>query len=280
MSIPEAIKGARVSLSCGPGTGHRAPRRVSACGTPCHLKLGFCSCRPNHPRSDLQPPGLKLHVDSPAAILCPPRRQVELAKLPPLQRIPLLARYARIFAAELFGTVLAVPFGLRAFSLHRSLPDARQQRAGSSVSILRNVRYGGGWVGAGRCRAPGCFGQWKVGGVLAQRRGPANRTSAISRARASAALSCAGAAYRLRAVSHIPFSTCRYGSRDRNLMDIYLPPNIELKGGLLEGAAQGSGGAASAPAEGGNGTGGGSSSAGAPVVLFCHGGVWASGSAW
>lgn len=63
-------------------------------------------------------------------------------------------------------------------------------------------------------------------------------------------------------------------------MDIYLPPNIELKGGLLEGAAQGSGGAASAPAEGGNGTGDGSSSAGAPVVLFCHGGVWASGSAW
>lgn len=78
---------------------------------------------------------------------------MELAKLPPLQRIPLLARYARIFAAELFGTVLAVPFGLRAFSLHRSLPDARQQRAGSSVSILRNVRYGGGWVGAGCCWA-------------------------------------------------------------------------------------------------------------------------------
>lgn len=76
---------------------------------------------------------------------------MELAKLPPLQRIPLLARYARIFAAELFGTVLAVPFGLRAFSLHRSLPDARQQRAGSSVSILRDVRCAGQGMGPHDC---------------------------------------------------------------------------------------------------------------------------------
>jgi hypothetical protein len=138
--------------------------------------------------------------------------RVELAKLPPLQRIPLLARYARIFAAELFGTVLAVPFGLRAFSLHRSLPDARHQRAGSSVSILRDVRY---------------------------------------------------------------------GSRDRNLMDIYLPPNIELQGGQLEGILQGSdSGAAGAAGTAVSGSNGGSGGSGAPVVLFCHGGVWASGSAW
>ncbi|KAL4442435.1 hypothetical protein ABPG77_005019 [Micractinium sp. CCAP 211/92] len=70
--------------------------------------------------------------------------QAELARIhSPLQRVQRLAVYARIFAAELFGTVLAVPFGIRAFSLHCSLPDARSAggRAGS-VSILRDVRYG------------------------------------------------------------------------------------------------------------------------------------------
>jgi hypothetical protein len=71
-----------------------------------------------------------------------PCLQAELAKIQsPLQRAQRLAVYARIFAAELLGTVLAAPFGLRAFTLHRSLPDARQagQRAGT-VSILRDVR--------------------------------------------------------------------------------------------------------------------------------------------
>ena len=67
-------------------------------------------------------------------------------------------------------------------------------------------------------------------------------------------------------------------------MDIYLPPNIELRGGLIEGALQGGdSGAAGTPASGGNGgggSGGSGSGGGAPVVLFCHGGVWASGSAW
>lgn len=111
----------------------------------------------------LHPTGGLLHLlcvltaaPSPAAL---PDDQVELAKLPPLQRIPLLARYARIFAAELFGTVLAVPFGLRAFSLHRSLPDARQQRAGSSVSILRDVRCE--VQGMGPCRALSLLLAWR-----------------------------------------------------------------------------------------------------------------------
>lgn len=63
-------------------------------------------------------------------------------------------------------------------------------------------------------------------------------------------------------------------------MDIYLPPNIELQGGHLEGILSGADGqAGGAPASAGNGSTAGSGS-GAPVVLFCHGGVWASGSAW
>ena len=69
--------------------------------------------------------------------------QVELANVHGFTKVQRLAVYARIFAAELLGTVLAAPFGLRAFSLHRSLPDARRagQRAGT-VSILRDVRWG------------------------------------------------------------------------------------------------------------------------------------------
>lgn len=60
-------------------------------------------------------------------------------------------------------------------------------------------------------------------------------------------------------------------------MDIYLPPNIELQGGQLEGLLSGDDGQAG----GDNGSpGGAGSGSGAPVVLFCHGGVWASGSAW
>mgnify|MGYP001811087387 CR=1 FL=1 len=75
-------------------------------------------------------------------MLPPPSTQAELAGVrSPLARVQRLAVYARIFAAELFGTVLAVPFGVRAYALHRSLPDARAAagRAGT-VSILRDVR--------------------------------------------------------------------------------------------------------------------------------------------
>ncbi len=151
MSIPEAIKGARVSLRC---SSHGMP--IAGCTT--LAKHGRCCCCQRH-LALLPHQTCCLHPRFTAALLLPAiTLQVELAKLPPLQRIPLLARYARIFAAELLGTVLAVPFGLRAFSLHRSLPDARQQRAGSSVSILRDVRWGReqgqgwvdtAWVGAG-----------------------------------------------------------------------------------------------------------------------------------
>ena len=80
--------------------------------------------------------------------------QAELARLrSPGERLARVAVYARIFAAELLGTALAVPFGWRALALHRSLPDARQQQrrgggggggagaaAADTVSILRDVR--------------------------------------------------------------------------------------------------------------------------------------------
>lgn len=67
--------------------------------------------------------------------------QAELSKIQsPVLRVQRLAVYARIFAAELLGTVLAVPFGLRALSIHRSLPDARTLQRAGTVSMLRDVR--------------------------------------------------------------------------------------------------------------------------------------------
>lgn len=79
-------------------------------------------------------------------------------------------------------------------------------------------------------------------------------------------------------------------------MDIYLPPNIELRGDpsqLLEqdqrqegqqqqGQAPGvkAAGAAGAGTGCEAGSGGEATIGGAPMVLFCHGGVWAAGSKW
>lgn len=78
-------------------------------------------------------------------------------------------------------------------------------------------------------------------------------------------------------------------------MDIYLPPNVEYSGGLQQleegpqaqpnqqpnqqpgqqqppaAAVEGASGGADAAVAGGEG---------APVVLFCHGGVWAAGAKW
>ncbi|KAK9840822.1 hypothetical protein WJX81_007272 [Elliptochloris bilobata] len=51
----------------------------------------------------------------------------------------------------------------------------------------------------------------------------------------------------------------RYGERPRNVLDLYLPPTAGPTGGT---------GMEAVP------------SAGAPVALFCHGGVWASGEKW
>lgn len=67
-------------------------------------------------------------------------------------------------------------------------------------------------------------------------------------------------------------------------MDIYLPPNVEADSALGQLGEGDEGGAAAAD----NGRGGGAAAdaaadggpAGAPVVLFCHGGVWASGAKW
>ena len=70
-------------------------------------------------------------------------------------------------------------------------------------------------------------------------------------------------------------------------MDIYLPPNIQFSGQLqqqLQGSSDNGSADIVASSSGGGrdpaGGGGGSGSQGAPVVLFCHGGVWASGSKW
>ncbi|KAI3427207.1 hypothetical protein D9Q98_007143 [Chlorella vulgaris] len=170
--------------------------------------------------------------------------KAELGKVQGLQKVQRLAVYARIFAAEILGTVAAAPFGLRAFSLHRSLPDARRQHPSSTVSILRDVSY---------------------------------------------------------------------GSRPRNVMDIYLPPQVKLSvleeplgqppvsqqagdassrgistssiSNALPTADSGAGGpraGAGAGAQGSTAVGSKElcKEGGAPVVLFCHGGVWAAGSKW
>ncbi|KAL4853677.1 SPX domain-containing protein 5 [Chlorella vulgaris] len=129
--------------------------------------------------------------------------KAELSKVQGLAKVQRLAVYARIFAAEILGTVAAAPFGLRAFSLHRSLPDGRRQRPSSTVSILRDL-----WQSAAQC-------------------------------------------------------------------DGYLPPATNSgAGGAQAGAGAGAQGSTAI----------GSSEEhckeGAPVVLFCHGGVWAAGSKW
>lgn len=109
---------------------------------------GRC-CHRLHRRRATPPPPLHAYL---ATLLL---LQAELAQVRGFQRVQRLAVYARIFAAEIFGTVLAVPFGLRALSLHRSLPDARQrQRAGSTVAILRDVRCGP--RASPVCAAPAC----------------------------------------------------------------------------------------------------------------------------
>lgn len=154
--------------------------------------------------------------------------KAELTLLPPAQRLGRLAIYARVIAAELLGVAAAVPFGVRAAALHRSLPDARAGRSGtrvhrgSSVSILRGVRY---------------------------------------------------------------------SARPRNTLDIYLPPAQGPEdpagpapgAGAAASASQSSGGGASSGEAAGTepccGSGGGRGG-GTPVVLFCHGGVWATGASW
>lgn len=75
---------------------------------------------------------------------CPSRKQSR-APEPRSLACSLLWRNcnARIFGAELLGTVSVIPYAVRALTLHRSLPDARTRGASDrSVSLLRGVRYG------------------------------------------------------------------------------------------------------------------------------------------
>lgn len=49
--------------------------------------------------------------------------RAELHALPPLERARRALLYCRILGAEMLGTIAAVPFGIRALVLHRSLPS-------------------------------------------------------------------------------------------------------------------------------------------------------------
>jgi hypothetical protein len=64
-------------------------------------------------------------------------------------------------------------------------------------------------------------------------------------------------------------------------MDVYLPPDVQYSGTALQQVADRGPGSSAGSLGGSSGVDGGSDSTeGAPVVLFCHGGVWASGAKW
>ena len=66
----------------------------------------------------------------------------------------------------------------------------------------------------------------------------------------------------------LPAPACRYGPQPRNVMDIYVP-------GTAAQMCQDSASSANVSLASSNGPAG--VQAGAPVALFCHGGVWATG---
>lgn len=86
--------------------------------------------------------------------------QAEVSRIrSPIEKASKIASYARVFAAELLGLVSAVPYGVRALALHRSLPspDARLGRHQGSVTLLRDVRRApqrAGCPAAPQSRAP------------------------------------------------------------------------------------------------------------------------------
>lgn len=146
--------------------------------------------------------------------------QAEVSRIrSPIEQARKIASYARVFAAELLGLVSAIPYGVRALALHRSLPspDARLGRHQGSVTLLRDVRY---------------------------------------------------------------------GARPRNTLDIYLPPNVEPPHleAALPSLAQRRAPSSQAPPTGAGASsevpGGEAHASKAPLLLFVHGGVWASGSGW
>lgn len=146
--------------------------------------------------------------------------QAELATLrSPIEKIKRLGTYARIIGAELLGTLTVIPYGIRAHTLHRSLPD---------------VRWGAGHQGI------------------------------VSIAR-----------------------SVRYGTQERNIMDIYLPAEAEVVAPSssepstspnLQDTLTTSGQNAHQTHDGNVFTQ--STENGLPVVLFCHGGIWATGEKW
>lgn len=114
--------------------------------------------------------------------------QAELARIPsPIDKLRRIASYVRIIGAELLGSVTMIPYGARALTLHRSLPEATL-----------------------------------TGG----------RTGSVSLARSK-----------------------HYAAGPRNTLDIYLPADTDL-------------GPSADP------------KTPKPIVLFCHGGIWATGEAW
>ena len=157
--------------------------------------------------------------------------KAELASLrSPIDKIKRLGTYAKIIGAELLGTLTILPYGIRAHTLHRSLPDVR----------------------------------WEAG-----------HQGVVSTAR-----------------------SVRYGPRERNIMDIYLPAEAEVTGNnpetsssnqteSLQGNKDSSDQLANDsfrhPSSTTVGTAGNLHSGvnnGLPVVVFCHGGIWATGEKW
>lgn len=66
----------------------------------------------------------------------------------PIEKLARLGTYIRVLGAEVLGMVTVIPYGLRAFALHRSLPASPPHRGtrppSTLVSLARAIPYGPG----------------------------------------------------------------------------------------------------------------------------------------
>eukprot|EP00191_Tetraselmis_sp_GSL018_P022932 CAMPEP_0177625876 /NCGR_PEP_ID=MMETSP0419_2-20121207/30344_1 /TAXON_ID=582737 /ORGANISM="Tetraselmis sp., Strain GSL018" /LENGTH=529 /DNA_ID=CAMNT_0019126873 /DNA_START=53 /DNA_END=1640 /DNA_ORIENTATION=- len=114
--------------------------------------------------------------------------RAELEQLPALQKIRKAVQLSVIISQELFGSLLQIPYGFRAFRTYHSLPKAALPGASKedAVTLIRDLRYASG---------------------------------------------------------------------ERCVIDLYLPPGKDLSKTFDD-------------------------DTGTPAALFCHGGVWSTGSKW
>ena len=176
------------------------------------------------------------------------------------------AGFTRLLVQEIVGTLCMAPYGARSLALHRRLqtnPGAspRLRWAASAAACLPVCSHVGllcaGWSASSALRSAMCLR------VLPQ------HPSGLAGPNDPRLL-----------------PNLQYGPAPRNRLDLYTPPANPLHPGIPHpqapnGSASSSRSASTAlgsDAEQRNGRNG--AEKGAPVVLFVHGGVWASGERW